>query len=819
MRHGQATNNVGEMYHADPDQKYNLTDLGKEEVVKSSESFKNNIDIFISSPYGRAQETAKIFCEQKGFSVAQVTYDERVREWKVATDFSGKPRGPMHQYYDYDYIHNPSEKFSDGESFIELVKRAGEFIYDLDSKYSGKNIFIVSHSGFMRALSFVVQGGTFTNLLNMPDVNKLPDNAEIRQFDFTPLPHNENYELDLHKPYIDSVKLACSCGGNLTRTKEVMDVWFDSGAMPFAQDHYPFENKKFVDGSGFPADYISEAIDQTRGWFYTLHAIGVLMGRGRAYKNVICLGHLLDANGKKMSKSLGNVVDPWVMMDKYGVDTLRMWMYSVNQPGESKNFDEKTVTLLQQQVFTLLYNVLAFYELYRDKEIENNDRPNSKNILDKWILNRLDDLNKLATGNLDEYRLLEPVRAIRDFMGDLSTWYLRRSRERIKDGDKDAKQTLYFVLKNLVKIMAPFAPFAAEDVWSKLKKEEDAESVHLADWPTTSIGFFGALFGEKNILENMKVVREIVSLGLEARQKAKLPVKQALSTLKYKVESGELKNEYLELIKDELNVKEVIFDKDLASEVELDTNITPALKAEGEYREFIRELQERRKTLGLNPGDKMEMSISDIYKKYKIQPSLQLHMLRVAAVASILCDNMTVPVSKEDVITACLIHDMGNIIKFKMDVFPAFFEPEGVPYWQSVKDEYISKYGKDEHKASVQIAKEIGVSDEVVSIVDGVDFPLMQGHRDGDDFAIKIAVYSDNRVSPHGVVPYLDRMEDGRLRYKDLNTGQEEQHENLVACGAEIEKQIFAKCKIKPEDITDEAVAPIIEELRGFVIK
>ena len=181
-------------------------------------------------------------------------------------------------------------------------------------------------------------------------------NAQIVDLYFTPIPHNEDYELDLHKPYIDEVPLVCKCGGKLTRTKEVMDVWLDSGTMPFSQDHYPFENRKWIEGKGYPADFICEAIDQTRGWFYTLHAVGVLMGRGKAYKNVICLGHLLDAKGKKMSKSLGNIVDPWIMIEKYGVDTLRLWMYCVNQPGESKNFDEKTVVLLHQQVFGLLFN-------------------------------------------------------------------------------------------------------------------------------------------------------------------------------------------------------------------------------------------------------------------------------------------------------------------------------------------------------------------------------------------------------------------------------------------------------------------------------
>jgi isoleucyl-tRNA synthetase len=327
------------------------------------------------------------------------------------------------------------------------------------------------------------------------------------------------------------------------------------------------------------------------------------MGKGKAYKNVICLGHLLDAKGKKMSKSIGNVVDPFLAIDKYGVDTLRMWMYSVNQPGESKNFDEKTVQLIQQQVFTLLYNVLAFYELYRDINLEKDERPNSKNILDIWILTRFDELVKTNTENLDNYKLLEPARAIREFIGDLSTWYLRRSRERIKDGDVDAKKTLYFVLKNLTKLMAPFAPFTAEDIWLKLRSKSDSESVHLAEWP-----LFKEVEVDKSIISEMKIVREIVSLGLQRRQKNNIPVRQPLSKIFSKVN---VNVDYIEIIKEELNVKEFIFNDSLDTtlDVYLDTNITPELKQEGDFRELLRGLQDMRKKMGLTPNEIVNLSL------------------------------------------------------------------------------------------------------------------------------------------------------------------------------------------------------------------
>src|SRR3989344_3828940 len=435
----------------------------------------------------------------------------------------------------------------------------------------------------------------------------------------------------------------------------MMDVWLDSGAMPFAQDHYPFsarggsalggDNQKLL----YPADYICEAIDQTRGWFYTLHAVGVLMGRGKAYKNVICLGHLLDATGKKMSKSLGNVVEPFFAMDKYGVDTLRLWMYSVNQPGESKNFDEKTVALLRQQVFGLLYNVLAFYELYRDKNLESCEKAlplenprqglEEANILDVWILARLEELVKLLTENLDSYRLLEPVRAMRDFIGDLSTWYLRRSRERIKNGDEEAKQTLYFVLKTLAKLLAPFAPFAAEDIWLKLRNEDDEKSVHLAEWPKIRkrLNLFGFLRfnleGNSGTLPNMRIVREVVSLGLKERQVHNIPVRQPLNQLRIK--NYELGMEYTEVIKDELNVKEVCFGNSVQNEVELDVNITEELKQEGNYRELLRALQDMRKKMGLTPNDVISINFETDHIGKKLIQKFETDMKKTVLVSEI----------------------------------------------------------------------------------------------------------------------------------------------------------------------------------------
>ncbi len=596
MRHGQAENNVGQEVLPD-DKNQPLTETGRRQIEESLEKNPlDQIDLVISSDYLRAKQTAEMVCQKINYPIDKIIYDERIGEATIDSSFIGKDKTDFKQYYNYDFLDKPFLKLNDGENFAELVKRVGGFIYDIEEKYQNKKILIVGHQCVTMALSFISQGMSFEELSSHTDSLGFLQNAEIKEFNFNRLPHNRNYELDLHRPYIDEYPLFCQCGTRLERTKEVMDVWLDSGSMPFAQSHYPFSTKDIA----YPADFISEGIDQTRGWFYTLHAVGNIMGRGKAFRNVICLGLILDANGKKMSKSLGNGVDPWEMMDKYGVDTLRLWMYSVNQPGEPKNFDEKTVSELNNKFFNLLYNVLAFYELYRDKKLEMNEKVESKNVLDKWIFSRLTELNKEVTSGMDNYKLLEPTRAIKLFIDDLSTWYLRRSRDRIKEGDEEAKKTLYYVLKNLAKISAPLAPFSSDDIWQKLKTEKDEESIHLASWPNVS-------FFYEDTIKEMAEVREVVTLGLQARQKASIPVRQPLSDLmvkKYKFEQ-----DYVEIIKEELNVKEIKFEDGDELQVVLNTELTEELKEEGNYRELIRAIQDLRKKNNLNPSDLIVLEI------------------------------------------------------------------------------------------------------------------------------------------------------------------------------------------------------------------
>lgn len=594
MRHGQTDHNVREEWNVDRNVPDPMTEKGLLEVIKTAKLFKGDVDIIITSPFSRTIETAKLFTKTKNWDT-EIIQDERLREWEVGKEFNNKP------FSDYFKIRNKEKdrysfKAEDGESYIDILIRTGEFIYEVEQKYKNKNILIVTHGAIARAIDLHSHGISFKDLYEETREYRNFENADLREVKFIPLPHNENFELDLHKPYIDEVVLEKN-GKELKRVKEVIDVWFDSGSMPFAQSHYPFDLPASGESFLYPADFISEAIDQTRGWFYTLLAVGVLMKKGAPYKNVICLGHLLDKDGKKMSKSIGNIVEPYEQMDKFGVDAVRYWMYSVNQPGESKNYDEKSVAEINNKVFNLFGNVLSFYELYRDEEVESEKlKVESKNLLDKWIVTRLNQLISEVTTSLDSYDLFKPTRAIRDFIDDLSTWYLRRSRERIRDGDKEAKQTLYHVLKTTAQLLAPFAPFFSENVWQKLKTPSDEESVHLSQWP---------IVGEVNneIIEDMKITREICTTGNALRKKENIPVRQPLG--KFEVLDFKLENIYKEIIKEELNVKEVVEGK----ETKFDITITPELKKEGIARELMRAIQDMRKQKGLKPEDVIQLTI------------------------------------------------------------------------------------------------------------------------------------------------------------------------------------------------------------------
>ena len=634
MRHGESENNLLDTISCSLDSVHGLTEKGKEQAKESALKLKEEkIDIIISSPLKRTKETAVIVSEILGKKEEDIIFDERLREMMLLSR-DGQSWSEYHKEFP-----NNEENFchheEGDESFYLLKKRVMDFLDEIENKYKDKKILFVTHGGLAWLAGVGSLGLNVKEIVDQIKTNEFFKNGEFRKVDYVKFPHNENYELDLHRPYIDEVPLVCdhstdsglsTCGGKLERTKEVMDVWLDSGSMPFAQSHYPFSTKDIA----YPADFISEGMDQTRGWFYTLHAVGTIMGKGRAFKNVICLGLVLDAKGKKMSKSLGNGVDPWEMMNKYGTDTLRLWMYSVNQPGEPKNFDEKTVSELNNKFFNLLYNVLAFYELYRDESVETEEVPRSANVLDKWILAKLSLLIEESTEAMEDYRLLEPVRLMKSFIDDLSTWYLRRSRDRIKDGlsgeEKEAKQTLYFVFKTLARLMAPFAPFSAEDIWLKLRKENDPLSIHLVSWPKS-------FEVDMSLIEEMKIVRDVVTLGLQFRQKNMIPVRQPLSNIVIKKYQIDLK--YFDILKEELNVKDILIEDSEEFSVSLDVNITEELKKEGNFRELVRAIQDIRKQKGLNPSDQVDLEIFSTEDGYRLVGMFKEVLLKSVGARSI----------------------------------------------------------------------------------------------------------------------------------------------------------------------------------------
>ncbi|HVY35774.1 MAG TPA: class I tRNA ligase family protein [Candidatus Paceibacterota bacterium] len=599
IRHGEAEHNVKNIWSCTPGSVDALTEKGKKQIASVAKKLNGKVDLIIASPFQRGQQTARIIADAIGIDPNAIITDPRIGEWNIGSEFDLTPMD------DYFKVRNKAaDRYhfttADGESYADVFVRNGLFLYDLEKTYQNKRILIVTHGGSARAMELVARGFAYDTLFETTREYRDFANAEVREIHFVPLPHNGDFELDLHRPYIDDVVLEKD-GTQYKRVKEVIDVWFDSGSMPFAQDHYPFENKQWIEKKGYPADFISEAIDQTRGWFYTLLAVGVLMKRGTPYKNVICLGHLLDAQGKKMSKSIGNIVEPFEQIEKFGVDAVRFWMYSVNQPGESKNYDEKSIVEINNKVFNLLGNVLSFYELYRDKKIESKKWKAKKasHVLDEWIVARLNQLTAIVGESMDAFDLFRPTRAIREFIDDLSTWYLRRSRDRIKDGDSDAKQTLYFVLKTMAKVLAPFAPFTAEDMWQKLRVDTNEESVHLTEWPKLK----KLDTDTEEILNEMKRVRTVVAQGNAERKKLNIPTRQPLSSVMAAPSPSPEAAQFNELIIQELNTENFIPTIGLDTKVRFDEVITPELKLKGDYRELIRAVQDLRKTSGLTPSD------------------------------------------------------------------------------------------------------------------------------------------------------------------------------------------------------------------------
>ena len=404
-------------------------------------------------------------------------------------------------------------------------------------------------------------------------------------------------DIELHRPYIDDVTIKCEkCGKQMKRVPEVIDCWFDSGAMPFAQHHYPFENKDIFEQQ-FPADFISEAVDQTRGWFYSLLAISTLIFNEAPYKNVIVLGHVQDENGQKMSKSKGNAVDPMEALKEYGADAIRWYFYVNSAPWLPNRFHGKVVTEGQRKFMGTLWNTYAFYVLYA--EIDNFDPTkysldyDKLSVMDKWLLSKLNTLIKDVDEHLENYRITESARVLQEFTDELSNWYVRRCRERYwakgMEQDKiNAYMSLYTALVTLAKLAAPLIPFMTEEIYQNLVRSVDTkapESIHLCDYPVADNSLI-----DKSLEDSMDEVLNVVVLGRAARNAANIKNRQPIGNMYIKAEEtlGEL---YTQIIKEELNVKNVEFREDVENFVSY--SFKPQLKTVGpKYGKLLGKIRE-----------------------------------------------------------------------------------------------------------------------------------------------------------------------------------------------------------------------------------
>ncbi|MFC1954583.1 isoleucine--tRNA ligase [Chloroflexota bacterium] len=441
--------------------------------------------------------------------------------------------------------------------------------------------------------------------------------------------------LDLHRPFVDEVTFNCSgCGGKMQRVPEVIDCWFDSGSMPVAQSHYPFENGSLLEDGRFPADFICEAIDQTRGWFYSLHAISTLLFDRPSYRNVICHGHILDVKGEKMSKSKGNAVDLWAVINKYGADALRWYLFTAVAMGNSMRFDEAAITEISRRFLMTLWNVYSFFITYAnidDFVPSTGETPSVESELDRWILSELNQLIGEVDSTLDNYDPRGGAWQITAFVDNLSNWYVRRSRRRFWKSENDADKlsaynTLYECLVTLSKLLAPFTPFLAEELYRNLVgsvSSEAPESVHLSDFPVADERKI-----DRDLAEANRLAMKVSSLGRAARSRAGIKVRQPLS-VNYIVVGSEREKRALEsevikqMVLEELNVKEIRFESpenvaamatqsgfavdnlETATSA-LDIKLTPELEAEGMAREIVHRLQTMRRSADYNIADHIE---------------------------------------------------------------------------------------------------------------------------------------------------------------------------------------------------------------------
>ncbi|MDE2213131.1 MAG: class I tRNA ligase family protein [Patescibacteria group bacterium] len=599
MRHGEATHMLQGVYSDDFEGKHPLTEKGREQVREAAGAIPRGMPlVIIASPILRAQQTAEIMARELGVPEGEIVFDERLKEIRFG-EFNEQPRKKY-----FDFIEQPDWYTAlpkGGESLEEIKIRFGQALYDYEERYQNSIVLIVSHKVAFSSLFTAAAGLSGNEIFTLAE-GMTAGPAEVREIPFVPLPVNKKFELDLHRPYTDSIVLLDDEGREYKRIPEVIDCWVESGAMPFAELHYPFDHEKEFKRR-FPGDFIAEYIAQTRTWFYYMHAISVALFNSHAFRNVVSTGTVLAADGSKMSKSKGNYTDPLMLLERFGADALRFYlMAGPIMHGEDLAFRDEDIREVHNRVIGILWNSFKFFELYKHEYTPGIRAADSSNPLDRWARSRLGELMREVTDALDAYDTPRACRAVRMFVDDYSTWYVRRSRERVRGKDEADKQyalgTQRETLLTLAMLIAPIMPFIAESIYTGAGGEK--ESVHLEPWPAERAV-------DNTILADMTLIRAIASRALEVRERAGIRVRQPLGLL----EARDLPEDEAvrTILSEEVNVKRVAHNPNLKEEVWLDTEITPELREEGVLRDVVRAIQDARKTHGLSVIDRPSLSV------------------------------------------------------------------------------------------------------------------------------------------------------------------------------------------------------------------
>ena len=601
VRHGHAVSNETQTLRCLPEEGCGLTEKGKAQAQEVAGTLRDSKPaVIFCSPLTRTRETAEYVAKETGASIVE---DDLLIEIQVP-ELHGRPYRELRDLVvESGAIRDMRKKIGSGESYLDVYLRLLRFLEKVDQEYEGAHIIVVTHRVVMGGVHMVesISVSKYDHLryFLMPGMG----NADTLTLAYKHVKRTEEGEVDLHRPYIDGVELYDDEGNVARHIGEVFDCWFESGAMPYGSHQYPFLNTSIFNprrNRGFPADFICEGLDQTRGWFYSLLAISVGAFDRAPYRQVIATGIIRAADGRKMSKRLKNYSDPMDIVERYGADSLRH--YLLGSPvvrGESLDFSDEQVDEVHKKVYARLHNCLNFYTTYGHLPHKSG----SRHPLDVYIRSRFSEMHAAMTDGFESYRLDVAVAPIGSFVDDLSTWYLRRSRDRLRHDTEDgayARETMRYILMETAKCIAPIAPFYAEYLYLQMSKYHPVsfslpESVHLCRWPRKTRP-------DHSILAAMRHVRTVVSVAHEHRARAGIKVRQPLTRLTLKTAVPDVLKT---IIADEVRVKEVVVDSGSAEEVVLDTTLTPELLAEGFVRTCIRAIQNLRREKGLSLTEKV----------------------------------------------------------------------------------------------------------------------------------------------------------------------------------------------------------------------